>query len=559
MAPFRSSGRNNRSGRINNDNDPFEGLPVRQWRQSEGTFGLPPPEAVVQDNNCVYPELPMPKDSHLLSEFTQRILREARKPRFAKRKAEQTEEEKVEDDEETKDRPVQVGWAAKKWSQTPRHAEEPDREYLAKRRKGLTSTYVEAPVMVPQVATRTAKVRKLDAAGNATVYDVIVAEGQTVEGEVKDEDVSMIDAPTLAPGTVIEGIGVANAEGQVVANDLLAPTPQKRRKPPPPKRKGGPGRGKKKVMFQPAPANGDAAAPANGAAPAAPTNGTDTPTSAPAGSEQDGGQVDGDEDDGEEGEEGEDGDEDGDDREDGEASGDETPAAQPSAPASTQASAPVSAQDTPTAAPLSEAGPPLPSVLAPVPELPAAVPSAPEIAVPEISTAPPLTQPLEPGLEQADVLMPEVMDEPSIAAAPLPAEATVAPTTEAPAEAITAVADVPLTEPVPVPAGTSESAPAPAPAPEPEPVLPSEPLPPADTAMPDAPDVPAPAPAPAPEQEPAPAPEPSSVPLDPPAPVLAPPPPRSASSSPDLPLAGGPTEQVPPVPAPTMEPEVRDA
>ncbi|KAG8628891.1 hypothetical protein KVT40_002756 [Elsinoe batatas] len=429
MAPFRPSGRSNRSGRITTENDPFEGLPVRQWRQTDGIFGLPPPEAAPQDNNCVYPELPMPKDSNLLSEFTQRILREARKPRFAKRKSEPTEQEKVDDEEEPKERPVQVGWAAKKWSQTPRHAEAPDREYLAKRRKGLTSAYVEAPVVVPQVATRTAKVRKRDAAGNATVYEVIVAEGQTVEGEVKDEDVSMVDAPTLAPGTVVEGIGVANAEGQVVANDLLQPTPNKRRKPPPPKRKGGPGRGKKKVMFQPAPANGEAAAPANGVAPPTAANGTDTPTSAPAGSEHGSTHAEGDDEDGDDGEEGEDGDDDGEYREDGEVSGDETPVVQgsgqdtveppvpevvaehatshpvetsPSAMANTSTQALTEPVDPPHQETIAEA----PVVSAPEPAV-EAVQDTP--AVPE--PVPPPAQPLEPN-PSADTTMPDAVLEP---------------------------------------------------------------------------------------------------------------------------------------------------
>lgn len=285
----------------------------------------------------------MPRDSHLLSAFTQKLLREARKPRFAQPKRERAEEEKTEEDDETKNREVQVGWTAKKWAQVPRHAEEPEHEYLAKRRKGLPSSYAEAPAFVPQIATRTAKVRKLDAAGNATVYEVIVPEGQAVEGEVKDEDVSMVDAPTLAPGTVIEGVGVANAEGQVVAHDLLQPTPQRRRKPPPPKRKGGPGRGKKKVMFQPAPANSNGTAPVEGTAATPAADGTNTSTPVPGGSEQGGAQVEGEEEDVEEGEDGDEGDEDGDDREDGELSGDETPATRPQ---SQDTPAPVAAAST---------------------------------------------------------------------------------------------------------------------------------------------------------------------------------------------------------------------
>ncbi|KAF2225261.1 hypothetical protein BDZ85DRAFT_259911 [Elsinoe ampelina] len=498
MAPFRPSGRSNRSGRITTENDPFEGLPVRQWRQTEGIFGLPPPEAAPQDNNCVYPELPMPKDSNLLSEFTQRILREARKPRFAKRKSEPAEQEKVDDDEEPKERPVQVGWAAKKWSQTPRHAETPDREYLAKRRKGLTSTYVEAPVVVPQVATRTAKVRKLDAAGNATVYEVIVAEGQVVEGEVKDEDVSMVDAPTLAPGTVVEGIGVANAEGQVVANDLLQPTPNKRRKPPPPKRKGGPGRGKKKVMFQPAPANGEAAAPATGAAPPTTANGTDTPASAPTGSEHEGTHAEGDDEDGDDGDEGEDGDDDGEDREDGEVSGDETPVVQGSG------------QDTPTTVPASQ-----PASTTATESLSAAPVEPP---VPKVSTENPTAHPIDASLSAQANTSTQALTEP--VDPPLQesvAEAAVVPAPEAVVEAAQDTPAVP--EPVPPPA------------------QPLEPILPSDTTMLDAP-----APVLAPIE--------AST-----APVLEPPPARTASSSPDLPLAGQPIEQAPLPAAADVQPQ----
>ncbi|PNS15981.1 Zinc finger CCCH domain-containing protein 45 [Sphaceloma murrayae] len=326
MAPFRTSARTNRSGRVQQDEElAYLGFPVKQWRQTEGTFGLPPPKPAPVDKDLVFPEPPMPRDAPMLEPFTQQILREARKPRFAKRKFEATEEPKPEEDQESKDRQAKVGWAAKKWTQMEADADEIP--YLAPRRKGLPTNYTEAPAFVPQVATRTAKVRKVDVAGNATVYEVIVPEGQTVEGEVKDEDVSMADAPTLAPGTVVEGIGVANAEGQVVAHDLLQPTPARRRKPPPPKRKGGPGRGKKKVMFQPAPANGTPAPAAAGVAVAEATSGNDTPSSVPAGSEHGEANAEGEDEEGEEGEEGEDGDEDGEDREGGEPSGDDTPAA----------------------------------------------------------------------------------------------------------------------------------------------------------------------------------------------------------------------------------------
>jgi len=286
----------------------------------------------------------LPRETSLLLPHTQQLLREARKPRFGKRKAERHEDDKGDDEDEA-EAEVLKGWQTKKWSQIPRQSEAPERDYLAKRRKGLPSLAATEPTpAVPQVPTRTAKVRKLDDAGNSTIYEVIAPVGQTIEGEVLDEDVSMTEAPTLAPGTVVEGIGIANAEGQVIAHDLLQQTPLKtRRKPPPPKRKGGPGRGRKKVMFQSitAPAEGTttngivdgAAAPAEGtvAAPLTIQEGQ-VIDEQPAEGEDDEGE------DGEEGEEGEGDGEDDEDREDGELSDGEKASASlpglPPAPAS---------------------------------------------------------------------------------------------------------------------------------------------------------------------------------------------------------------------------------
>lgn len=288
----------------------------------------------------------MPREASLLLPHTQQLLREARKPRFAKRKTERNEDDKGDDEDEA-EAEVSKGWQTKKWSQVPRQLEAPEREYLAKRRKGLPSLAATEPTpTMPQVPTRTAKVRKLDDAGNSTIYEVIAPVGQTIEGEVLDEDVSMTEAPTLAPGTVVEGIGIANAEGQVIAHDLLQQTPLKtRRKPPPPKRKGGPGRGRKKVMFQSTTAPTESTA-TNGAinGATAPADGTiAAPIAAQEGQDTEEQTVEGDEDEGEDGEDGDEGEADGDgdddeDREDGEISdGEKLPAISstlPSAPTS---------------------------------------------------------------------------------------------------------------------------------------------------------------------------------------------------------------------------------
>lgn len=217
----------------------------------------------------------MPRDSHMLSETTQALLREARRPRLAKRK-DPLEDEKGDDDEEG-EKEIQTGFLAKKWSQVPAHLEEPEREYLAKRRKGLPSLHaalaLQAAANIPvTAATRKAKVMKSDGHGNTTIYEVLVPEGQVVEGEIKaDAEISDATLERAAPGTVIEGVGVANQEGIIVANDLLQSQPIPRRRNMPPKRikKGGPGRGRKKVMFT---AEGQTASSTPGgiSAPAAP-------------------------------------------------------------------------------------------------------------------------------------------------------------------------------------------------------------------------------------------------------------------------------------------------
>jgi len=276
-----------------------------------------------------WPELPMPRDSHLLAPWTQQLLREARRPRLAKRTQEFVEVDKGEEEEEGERDITQTGFTAKRWSQLLTHLEEPEREYLAKRRKGLPSLHAFQTIaaIASNAPTRKTKVIKADADGNTTIYEVLVPEGQKVEGEVT-EDVAMPDIlpEKAAPGTIIEGVGIANAEGLIVAHDLLAPV---RRRNIPPKRvkKGGPGRGRKKVMFQRSDAHDRAAATSDGikstgqGASMDPMD-VDTPT---RGEDEDAhGQIgQGEEDDGDEGDEGDEGDDD-DDREEGEISEGET-------------------------------------------------------------------------------------------------------------------------------------------------------------------------------------------------------------------------------------------
>ncbi|KAF2146389.1 uncharacterized protein K452DRAFT_355779 [Aplosporella prunicola CBS 121167] len=254
---FRPSGRSNRSGRGQIDHDVFEGLPVRQWRQTDTVIG-PVPQAQPALPKDAWPEPPMPRDSQLLPEHSQQLLRAARAGRLYRPPTPPLEEEKEpgEEDEEAKEQ--HRGFVARKWSQVPRNLEEPEPEYLAKRRKGLPSQYSSIigtnGTLAHTGPVRETKVKRADADGNVQILKVLVPEGQSIEGEVVEEDAAMAEAaPAEAtPGTVVEGLGVVNAQGVVVASDLLQQTPPRRR-PPPPRRKPkrGPGRGRKKVMFEP--------------------------------------------------------------------------------------------------------------------------------------------------------------------------------------------------------------------------------------------------------------------------------------------------------------------
>lgn len=197
----------------------------------------------------------MPRDSNLLPPMSQSLLRAARSGEITRKvppqPALEDDKENGEDDEPAGE--VDMGFMAKRWAALPRHLEGPEPEFLAKRRKGLPSAYTAPPGQANGATPmRKTKVKKIDADGNATILEVLVPEGQTVDGEVVEEQAHVTQAP--APGTVVEGVGVANAEGVIVAGDRMLPTPPRRR-PPPPKRKAkGPGRGrKKKVAFAPGP------------------------------------------------------------------------------------------------------------------------------------------------------------------------------------------------------------------------------------------------------------------------------------------------------------------
>ena len=195
----------------------------------------------------------------------------------------------------------------RRWTPSTRQ-DLPEKTYLAPRRPGLPPLYghhaygngtvsVAAPVV--EVKKKTVKVKKTDPeTGAPKIYDVMIIEGteHTIDGEIIPSESSapqpvanipsdpskpesdpstpvpikheQITTESLAPGTVVEGVGVANEDGVVVApaaaaalstlsNNSVATLQQEvnRRRPPPPKRKKfGPGRGKKgpmkKVVFE---------------------------------------------------------------------------------------------------------------------------------------------------------------------------------------------------------------------------------------------------------------------------------------------------------------------
>ncbi|KAL8675231.1 MAG: hypothetical protein Q9168_000351 [Polycauliona sp. 1 TL-2023] len=256
MAPLRNNRSSNRSGRSQVDHDVFEGLPVRHWRKAPVAVSTAPPKEEPTSSSVrdtLFVELAMPHNSHLLSPMSQALLRAARSGEMTKKAASQPlqEDDKENGDDNEPAADVESAFMAKRWAAVPRHLEGPEPEFLAKRRKGLPSAYTslvgQANGAIPM---RKTKVRKVDANGNASILEVLVPEGQTVDGEVLKDETNVTQVP--APGTVVAGVGVANAEGVVVAGDQILPAPPRRR-PPPPKRKAkGPGKGrKKKVAFAP--------------------------------------------------------------------------------------------------------------------------------------------------------------------------------------------------------------------------------------------------------------------------------------------------------------------
>ena len=249
---YRNSRTGNRTTRTQIDHDVFEGLPVRHWRKRPISVNAAPEKENIDNadlHNLAWKELPMPRDSHLLSPMSQDLLRAARMPQAKKPTTPLLEDDKEPGEDEDADGDIDTGFVAKRWAVLPKELEGPEPEFLAKRRKGLPSVHSGSLGSIGNTGQmRKTKIRKIDTEGNNSVWEVLVPEGQTVEGEVVEEETSPTQVP--APGTVVEGVGVVNAEGVVIAGDQGVPAINKRR-PPPPKRKAkGPGSGrKKKVAF----------------------------------------------------------------------------------------------------------------------------------------------------------------------------------------------------------------------------------------------------------------------------------------------------------------------
>ncbi|KAI9889517.1 MAG: LYR motif-containing protein 4 [Vezdaea aestivalis] len=238
--PIRDRGRSNRGYA---EYDILEGIPVRQWTRQTTTVGATPrPE--VPPARTMQPELPMPKDAHLLSPMSYALLKAARAGRVQRPSPTDSESKENADGEaeEIEDRGFQI----KKWALVPRENENPDEfNYLAERRKGLVSALKREAPQATRIDMRRLKVRRIDNAGNSYITEEMRAPGETVEGEILEET---LVKSTTSFGGLADGLeGVSGAvDGAIVM------TPDRRRPPPPRKKGKGARKGrKKKVQFAP--------------------------------------------------------------------------------------------------------------------------------------------------------------------------------------------------------------------------------------------------------------------------------------------------------------------
>ncbi|KAI9670754.1 MAG: LYR motif-containing protein 4 [Caeruleum heppii] len=258
---YRPTGQARRQNRGHVDHDEMEGLPVKCWRRAPTVCNVEPREFSSYRRKLLRRHH-MPRDAHLLGPMSQALLRAARAGRVNSTSVTKSEIKAPVDEELEGKRPDIKEFQAIKWQAIPLDEEGPEPQYLAKRRKGLPPLF-KPGVLGPKPGAgvvKRATVRISDGEGNTRLEEMLVTEGQKIEGEIINE-VTMTDAG--APGTVVEGVGIVNAEGAVVASGPMQATPPKRRPPPPRRKPKGPGRGrKKKVQFSP----GDGTQQASGAA-----------------------------------------------------------------------------------------------------------------------------------------------------------------------------------------------------------------------------------------------------------------------------------------------------
>ncbi|KAI9812699.1 MAG: LYR motif-containing protein 4 [Thelocarpon impressellum] len=224
---YRPHGQSRRQGRGQVDHDEIEGLPVKPWRRAAAVVGAPPKPDTAANRSNFQGELPMPKDAHLLCPMSQGLLQAARAGRVNKPGPPEGEAKEGGEDGAARG-PDLPGFVATKWQTVPANVEWIEPEYLAKRRKGLPP---QGLGVVRARGIKRTRVRRLDSEGNGVVEEVVVADGQSVHGEIVG-DVSMTDG--------------------VYDDPVQATPPQRKRGAPKKKKVAKKGRKGKIVTFTPA-------------------------------------------------------------------------------------------------------------------------------------------------------------------------------------------------------------------------------------------------------------------------------------------------------------------
>ena len=219
----------------------------------------------------------MPKDAHLLCPMSQALLQAARTGRArptndpdgatAAATTAATSGEKSDGSKKTdvSDDTGGRGFTVVRWQLVPRHLEGPEVEYLSTRRVGrlsssirhgindnTSSTAIATASKQPSTMTATSTgpimkrvtIKRRDLEGNDVIEEVLMAEGQSIDGEILAEVIISSSETQQMTGGIVDSV-------MVDGMPELGQAPPSRRRPPPPKRKAkGPGRGRrKKVQF----------------------------------------------------------------------------------------------------------------------------------------------------------------------------------------------------------------------------------------------------------------------------------------------------------------------